>query len=147
MLAAFGGFSLINRLAIDYSVLFTALATMHIMITPLLTLVQMLPVFISSFVSVNRLMSYINHPSPPNSEEIQSTRDGPLLSFTNTDLGWDAEKPIVSGINLNLCSGEVICISGPTNSGKSTIMNAILGEAKLMSGDMQTGWKKIAYCS
>jgi ABC-type multidrug transport system fused ATPase/permease subunit len=147
VLAAFGGFSLITRLTIDYSVLFTALATMHIMITPLLTLVQMLPVFISSFVSVNRLRRYINYSSPQKPKGIQCVSDGPLLSFTNAVFGWDPEKPILSGMNLNLCSGEVLSISGPTNSGKSTIMNAVLGEAELLSGNMQTGTKKISYCS
>lgn len=146
VLSAFGGFSLIQSLTIDYSVLFTALATMQIMLTPLLSLVQMLPVFISSFVSVKRLKVYLDCPYTDVSDENSRSSGGEVLAFRHADIGWGEEKPIISDINLSLTSGDVVSISGPASSGKSTILNTVLREARVLSGEMAIGTTKIAYC-
>ncbi len=147
VLAAFGGFSLIQTLTIDYSVLFTALATMQIMLTPLLSLVQMLPTFISSFVSVKRLKNYLDDPLEDDSDNIRYSEGGPRLSFSDTGLGWEIEKPIISNMSLILTGGGVVNISGPVGSGKSTILYTVLREANVLSGEMMIGTRKIAYCS
>ncbi|EGX94126.1 ABC multidrug transporter, putative [Cordyceps militaris CM01] len=58
ILAAFGGYSLLPQRQLDYSVLFTSLSTMQIMLTPLLSIIQMLPSLIASLVSWKRLRAF-----------------------------------------------------------------------------------------
>ncbi|KAH8718239.1 ABC transporter atnG [Beauveria bassiana] len=58
-LAAFGGVALLPWLSFDYTVLFTSLSMIQIMIMPLLSILQMLPEFFSAFVSWKRICDYV----------------------------------------------------------------------------------------
>ncbi|KAM3521744.1 hypothetical protein NHJ13051_006054 [Beauveria bassiana] len=58
-LAAFGGVALLPWLSFDYTVLFTSLSMIQIMIMPLLSILQMLPEFFSAFVSWKRIRDYV----------------------------------------------------------------------------------------
>ena len=53
----------------------------------------------------------------------------PLLELTNLTRRFqagDQEIPVLKGINLTICAGEMVAIVGASGSGKSTLMN-ILG--------------------
>ncbi|KAM3506765.1 hypothetical protein MY10362_002164 [Beauveria mimosiformis] len=58
-LAALGGVALLPWLSFDYTVLFTSLSMIQVMITPLLSILQMLPEFFSAFVSWKRIRDYV----------------------------------------------------------------------------------------
>ncbi len=58
-LAAFGGVALLPQLRFDYSILFTSLSLIQIMLTPLLSIIQMLPDFFSAFMSWKRIRDYV----------------------------------------------------------------------------------------
>eukprot|EP01041_Mallomonas_annulata_P004968 gene4968-9939_t len=56
----------------------------------------------------------------------------------------------LSGINFSACEGELVVVTGPVGSGKSSLLAAILGEVRCVegSGVVRSGSAaKIAYCA
>src|SRR5690554_6370440 len=49
-----------------------------------------------------------------------------LRGITRSSGEGELAVPVLKGIDLKICPGEVVAIMGPTGSGKSTLMN-ILG--------------------
>lgn len=50
--------------------------------------------------------------------------------------GKQVEKVVSSGLNLQLCPGELVCLVGPNGSGKSTLLRTITGLQKPLSGQV-----------
>ncbi|TGJ80985.1 hypothetical protein E0Z10_g7773 [Xylaria hypoxylon] len=69
-----------------------------------------------------------------------------VIKITNGCFGWD-DKVLVKDVNLSVCKGEHIVITGPVGIGKSLLLQAIIGEMQPISGSIRTGDGLIAYCS
>jgi len=55
-----------------------------------------------------------------------------ILSVENLSVGYD--EVLVSNINLDLKSGEIIAIAGPSGIGKTTILRTVAGLVKPLAG-------------
>ena len=64
----------------------------------------------------------------------------PVLTAKDLDIGYkrgnQIEKVVSTGLNLELCPGELICLVGPNGSGKSTLLRTITGLQKALAGDV-----------
>lgn len=58
-----------------------------------------------------------------------------LISLNNADLGYAKEKPLVTGVSLEICKGMKLLIRGPNGSGKSTTLHSIRGSLSLLAGE------------
>lgn len=170
-LAAFGGFTLLPRHNLDYGVLFTSLSTMQIMLTPLLSITQMLPEFVSSHVSWKRLASYTEKshqdlPSsgatvnaPPTSGKSTSPQEthidmanlasgakGNPVSIEDVTAEWVSGSSCIGDVSFTLAAGRLAVVAGPAGSGKSSFLAAILGENTVVSGCLNVGAKKVSLC-
>ncbi|KAI0404995.1 putative ATP-binding cassette transporter [Xylaria palmicola] len=74
------------------------------------------------------------HPSPA------------IIEITDGCFGWD-DKVLVQNVNLSVRRGEHVAITGAVGSGKTLLLQAIIGEAQALSGKVRTGDHRIAYCS
>ncbi|KAH8238124.1 hypothetical protein KR032_006027, partial [Drosophila birchii] len=61
------------------------------------------------------------------------------ISITELKAKWDSKSPhyTLDGVNLKVEPGTMIAILGPTGSGKSSLIQAILGELHPESGDIK----------
>lgn len=59
-----------------------------------------------------------------------------LLRCENIAVGFDG-KAVVENVNFELCEGDLLCIVGENGTGKTTLMNAVLGLVPLMNGTIQ----------
>ncbi|WP_448751499.1 metal ABC transporter ATP-binding protein [Actinomyces sp.] len=59
----------------------------------------------------------------------------PVFSAKNASIGY-SQTPVLTGITLSLSSGHALALIGPNGSGKTTLMRALLGSAKVISGEL-----------
>lgn len=52
------------------------------------------------------------------------------------DFTWDPDKPpTLTGLNLKITRGQLVAVVGPTGSGKTSLMSAILGLLQGVTAD------------
>ena len=66
--------------------------------------------------------------------------------MTNLTCGWGTSEPILKEINMTIKNGELIVISGPVGSGKSSLINLLLDEVDIHDGELSMKGK-VSYCS
>jgi len=107
---------------------------------------------IKLYVSVKRIDNFLNA-TDLNSNDGNAILEKPKLNIgevkmNNASFTWqnDSQKPTLADINLNVYKGELIAVVGKIASGKSSLLAAILGEMKQISGEsLHCG--KISYVS
>ena len=65
---------------------------------------------------------------------------GLILRAENLTIGY--EKPLASNLNLNVNSGEIISIVGPSGVGKTTLLRTIAGMVSPLSGTIECNVEK-----
>ena len=60
----------------------------------------------------------------------------PLLSLAGIHFNRNG-KPILQGVNLSVCAGEIVTLIGPNGAGKSTLVNIALNLCKPDSGTVE----------
>lgn len=85
--------------------------------------------------------------SPFSFEFFQSeSTTNPLMRCDNVHLGYEHDKTILSHINLILNPLDRIALLGPNGEGKSTLIKALTGQLKPLSGQIESNAKiKIGY--
>ena len=56
------------------------------------------------------------------------------IAFKNVSVGYNKTDPIVSNLDFTLDKGQLLGIVGPIGSEKSTVINALIGEANVLMG-------------
>ena len=63
----------------------------------------------------------------------------PLLVLRHATIGYSADKPILTKVEVNLQPGSRIGLLGVNGAGKSTLVKAMVGDLPLLSGDRVCG--------
>lgn len=147
---------------------FTSLALIALLANPLLMFVQAVPQLLESLGCFERIETYLlKKPTattqPPStvtivgeasSQDVELTTspaegssNKPLVSFQQTDIAWSQDsEAILKVFSLDIERG-ITMIIGPVGSGKSTLMESILGETVIRKGHMDTPQSNIAFCA
>jgi ABC-type multidrug transport system fused ATPase/permease subunit len=105
------------------------------------------------FVSLKRVEDFLSLPnldqtSRLNPELFEREAEDTLIKMQSASFSWDTkENVILNDLDLTIKKGSLTCICGPVGSGKTSLLNAILGDMKLVSGKVGIRSQKIAYVS
>lgn len=67
----------------------------------------------------------------------------PTLIIDQSDLGYDANAPVLKGVDMSLRPQTRIGLIGPNGAGKSTLMRTLLRQEHLLAGEITKG----AHCN
>lgn len=152
--------------------MFSSVILISLVSNPLIRLLQIIPNMGAGLGCFQRLEEFLQKPErvddravqmrqclsdadkgPPSnnsrSEEAVSPdtpQNGPIVSIRNADLGW-GEGVLLKRINMDVAKGEHIAITGVVGSGKSLLLNSILGEVRPKAGSVHVRGIGVAYCS
>jgi energy-coupling factor transport system ATP-binding protein len=74
--------------------------------------------------------------SPPGSRagQVRMSKNGVLVKFEDVAFGYEAEREVLHGLNLEIKRGDVIAVLGPNGSGKTTFVKQAIGLLKPKAG-------------
>lgn len=115
---------------------FTALSLFSLLRTPLDQLSDMLSFVIQSKVSLDRVQEFLEEKDTEKYNQLSTAKDKKKIGFENATITWDAERPDfkLKNLNIDFKVGKLNVIIGPTGSGKTSLLMALLGEMHLVNG-------------
>lgn len=91
-------------------------------------------------VQNNKTASEANQATAPDSSPL-------IVSIQDADIAWD-EKDLLKNVNLQVAKGQHIAITGSVGSGKSLLLQAMLGEVAPKSGSIHIRpGVSVGYCT
>lgn len=157
---------------LNLNIVVTTLTLMQLLELPLLQMGQNYGSIIAALVSLKRIQEFLVKDEKPVSLIQQSARpssvadsfvtfdtqnrgrSGSFLtngrfaaSFESASLGWTPSKPVLFNVTLDIPWNQLTMVCGTLASGKSTLLQALLGETNIISGIMHLPIKRspIAY--
>ncbi|CAB4255585.1 similar to Saccharomyces cerevisiae YHL035C VMR1 Vacuolar membrane protein involved in multiple drug resistance and metal sensitivity [Maudiozyma barnettii] len=143
---------------------FTALSLFSLLRDPLDRLSDMLSYVIQSKVSLDRVQEFLNEADTEKYNQLTIDTHGNRLAFDNATVGWGegSQEFKLRKLNIDFKIGKLNVVIGPTGSGKTSLLMALLGEMHLADGkiivpsldarqdlriDSEGLTNSIAYCS
>lgn len=164
-------YTLVEKKDLIPSVAFTALSLFSLLRIPLDQLADMVAHVQESKVSVDRVEEYLNEPETDKYNQLETDEldeEGePVIGFDDGTFSWgsdrDADDFKMIDLNMRFKIGQLNVVIGPTGSGKTSLLMALLGEMTLLDGsvylpgdrsredlkpDPETGLtESVAYCA
>lgn len=150
---------------LDTARVFTALSLFALLSEPLASLVMALATFLGAVGSFARIQEFLQSSERVEQRVLDNTfeqvrgsgssqssgtrHDGDAaISVQAADFGWDATKPpLLSGVTLSIPPRKFTMIIGPVGSGKSLLLQALLGEVPALAGSVRLASSSVAYCA
>ncbi|KAF4592006.1 ABC transporter, transmembrane domain, type 1 [Ophiocordyceps camponoti-floridani] len=118
------------------SVAFVSVGIFKSLEVSLSALPELLASGLDTLVSIRRIETYLSGP-----EIKQTLSEGVDVALDNATIAWpvdaevaDEDRFVLRDVDLTFPAGELSVISGKTGSGKSLLLNALIGEADLLGG-------------
>jgi ATP-binding cassette subfamily C (CFTR/MRP) protein 1 len=140
--STFGVFVFTQNRALTTEIVFPALTLFNLLTFPLAILPMVITAIVEASVAVGRITGFLTADElqenavlredavQDNGEESVRIRDA---SFT-----WDrnSERPTLENINFSAHKGELACIVGRVGAGKSSLLQAVLGDLWKINGEV-----------
>jgi len=74
---------------------------------------------------------------PDKSEAIELERVKGDIKFENVKFSYVPEKPLIENLNIDVKSGQMVAIVGPTGAGKTTLVNLLMRFYEIQGGSIK----------
>ncbi|KAI1005724.1 Pleiotropic ABC efflux transporter of multiple drugs [Podosphaera aphanis] len=139
---AFWALTTLSGQPLRIDIAFPALQLFTMLEESLRDLPNLITVFLNARVSLRRLDAFMNEPDIDKTEFLPSSN----VAMRNASFAWPGTKqPVLFDISLSFQPGLNI-IYGEVGAGKSALLQALLGELDLLSGEFYHTGEMIGYC-
>ncbi|KAK5166122.1 Transporter of the ATP-binding cassette (ABC) [Saxophila tyrrhenica] len=142
-LLTFAVYTLVEKKDLIPSIAFTALSLFSLLRIPLDQLADMVAHVQESKVSVDRVEEYLNEAETDKYAQLANEKydsDGEVvIGFDKGTFSWgsrDAEDFKMIDLDMRFKVGQMNIVIGPTGSGKTSLLMALLGEMTLLDGSV-----------
>lgn len=153
----FGLFVLLNKnTSLSTDIVFPALSLFNLLSFPLAVVPMVITNIVEAQVAVSRLTKFLTSTELQNNAVTKGPRATKLgdtaVSVKNGTFLWskskgeESYKVALSNINLEVRKGELDCIVGRVGSGKSSILQCLLGDLYKLDGEVKVNGK-VAFVS
>ncbi|KAI1820889.1 putative ABC transporter [Xylaria intraflava] len=137
---------------LDTQTAFTTIAILGMITHPANMVMTIVPRAVGALAGFKRIQAFLLRPplqdrrgALPKSASDSLTEADPAIQIRQLSIGQ--KQLILKDMDIQVPAGSFTIISGPTGSGKSTLMRAILGEVVPACGSIDLSTRRIAYCS
>ncbi|KAK8078302.1 hypothetical protein PG996_004472 [Apiospora saccharicola] len=161
-LALYAVISAVHGNRLDTETAFTTMAILSMVTHPANMVMTIVPRAVAALSGFQRIQEFMLRPSLHPHREILSEAHTGTMSHTSAGNRKPGESdmavrlqnvtignnpPLLRQINIEVPVGALTIISGPTGSGKSTLIRTILGEVVPVEGTVSVSTRQIAYCA
>ncbi|KAJ2007007.1 hypothetical protein GGI04_001683 [Coemansia thaxteri] len=134
--AMFAVYSMQHRL--EAETIFTAIAVFMIVQRSVNWIPSLFAEAVSVVVSYRRIEAYLSEPDvePLQGRISQDEAPGLTVGFCDASLTWDDRQFSLDKLSVLFPAGQLSLIGGPTGSGKSSMLSALIGDMTLTGGKM-----------
>ncbi|KAL8794859.1 MAG: hypothetical protein Q9195_002571 [Heterodermia aff. obscurata] len=142
-------YTVVEKKPLIPSVAFTALSLFGILRIPLDQLADMIAHVQEAKVSVDRIEEFLNEDETEKYDQLlqykQDERGDPIIGFDRATLSWGGKGSSrkdgstafrLIGMDIKFRVGALNIVAGPTGSGKTSLLMALLGEMTLLEGSV-----------
>ncbi|XP_065356725.1 multidrug resistance-associated protein 1 isoform X5 [Calliphora vicina] len=123
---------------LDATKTFVSLSLFNILRFPLTMLPMLISNMVQTQVSVNRINKFMNSEElDPNNVQHDPKKPNPM-SIVNGSFSWGDGDVTLKNINMEVKKNTLCAIVGTVGSGKSSVIQAFLGEMEKISGSVNT---------
>ncbi|KAM7353891.1 multidrug-Resistance like Protein 1 isoform 2-T2 [Cochliomyia hominivorax] len=123
---------------LDATKTFVSLSLFNILRFPLTMLPMLISNIVQTQVSVKRINKFMNSEElDPNNVQHDPRKPNPL-SIVNGSFSWGDEDVTLKNINIEVKKKNLCAIVGTVGSGKSSVIQAFLGEMEKITGSVNT---------
>jgi len=142
---AFWAYTMIAGHELRIEIAFPALELFTILQTNLKDIPQLITVLLNASVALGRIEDYMNEPD--RIEEVEASGyDGPL-ELRKASFSWPGMlRNVLENVTVSFPPGLSV-IFGPVASGKTALLQALLGELDHNEGELIRADQPVAYCS
>ena len=144
--AALYGYTVLAQRTLSIDIMFPALNLFSMLAGNLREIPQIITQLANAYVAMSRIEEFMQEPDREEKLTLAETVDG-TLRLSNCSFAWpDQHEPVLRELNLHFGEGFHI-VHGKVGSGKSALLQALMGELDRLSGESQIPDEMIGYCS
>ena len=122
---------------LTYPKIFSCLFLYRIIRGPMIMLPHAVNTFIRSYVSYRRVEKFLALPELKSHESFDMGPNGSEVIVEKASFNWGKEDFEMKNINLEIKGGQLVGIVGSVGAGKSSLVNAILGNMETTKGKVR----------
>lgn len=139
-------YTVVEKKDLDAPIAFTALSLFNVLRVPLDQLADMVTNVLQTKVSVDRVEEYLNEEETEKYQQLRrhgDDRNAPYIGFKKATFTWGSKGQArtesnsafqLRDLNIEFVPGQLNVIVGPTGSGKTSLLMALLGEMTHLEG-------------
>ncbi len=106
---------------------------------PLTQVTQLSSAIQSAFAAIERVFEILNEEEqiPDKKDSIKIENPKGNVTFEHVKFGYFEDKPLIKDLNVEVKSGQMVAIVGPTGAGKTTLINLLMRFYEIQGGSIK----------